>query len=181
MKKIIVYSAFLIPLLLSCVSEKGIAFNDIPKYENNKGYKNLYMVDTIRIDTPVRFFTKSGYEFIMSKKNFDSFNGTEKELFKRNDAFLVGDLTMSYPVSVIDKYYIGDDCYKFLKLSYEKKKDIKYIYYFNGKYPDYYILLLVNGDFYNHAFCGIDGAPPIKDKRKKSNYYKVVIPVCIHR
>jgi hypothetical protein len=178
MRKFIIYSAFFISILLSCTSEKDIVFNDIPQYKSNEEYKNLYVVDSIQIDTPVRFFTKSGYEFIMSKKDFDTFNGIEKELFERNDAFLIGNLPMLLPVSFYNKYNTGENCYKFLELSSEKKKDIRNVYFFDDRYPDFFLLMLVNGDYYNHAFCGIDGPPIVKDKRKKFNYYKVVIPVC---
>jgi hypothetical protein len=178
MRKIVVCSIFFIPILVSCVSERGIAFDDIPAYQSTAGYKNLYVIDTIQIDTPVRFFTKNGYEFIMSKKNFDAFNGTEKELFERKDAFLVGELPMGLPPTTFNRYFVGEDCYKLLELSSEKKKNIRSIYYFNERYPDYFLLMLVNGDYYNHAFCAMDGPPIIKDKKKKFNYYKVVIPVC---
>ena len=178
MRKILVYSAFFVPLLVSCAIEKGIAFSDISKYESNEGYKNLYVVDTIQIDTPVRFFTKSGYQFIMSKKNFDLFNGSEKELFENDNAFLVGELPMGLPPATFNRYFVGDDCYKFSELSSEKKKDIRTIYYYKTN-PDYFILLLVNGNYYNHAFCGIDGPPIIKSRGKKFNYYKVVIPICL--
>lgn len=179
MKKIIIYSMLSILSSLSCVSQKGIAFSDISKYESSEGYKNLYVVDTILIDTPVDFITQSGYNFIMSKSHFDSFNGSEKDLFESDNAFLAGELPMGLPPNTFNKYFVGDDCYKFLKLSSEKKKGIKYIYYFNGKWPNYFILLLVNGNYYNQAFSGIDGTPPIKDNWKKFNYYKVVIPVCM--
>jgi hypothetical protein len=168
---------FFILLLSSCVSQKGISFNDIPEYESSDGYKNLYVVDTIQIDTPVRFFTKSGYEFIMSKRHFTLFNGSEKELFENDNAFLVGELPMGLPPARFYRYFVGENCYKSLELSAEKKKDIRTIYYFKTN-PDYFILLLVNGNYYNHAFCGIDGAPPIKDNGKKFNYYKVIIPFC---
>ena len=175
MRKIIIYSTFSISLLISCVSEKGNSFNNIPQYESNEKYKNLYIVDTIQIDTPIRFFTKNGYEFIMSKKNFDSFNGSEKDLFKSNKTFLVGDLPLGLPISFYEKCYDANDC------SSEKlvtnKKSIATVYYYKEN-PNFFILLLVNGDYFNSAFIGIDGAHPIKDKKIKFNYYKLVIPIC---
>ena len=178
MRKIIIYLALLTPLLLSCAAEKGTPFSEIQRYESSEGYKNLYVADSIQIDTPVRFFTKNGYEFIMPKKNFDAFNGSEKDLFERNDAFLVGQLPTRLPTSFYEKYCIGEDCYRQLKLSSKKKKDIRTIYYYTIE-PDYFLLLLVNGAYYNQAFCGIDGPPIIDNSRKKFNYYKVIIPICV--
>jgi hypothetical protein len=177
MRKMIVYSAFFIPLLLSCVSKKGIPFADILEYASMEGYKNLYIVDTIQIEAPVIFFTKSGYRFVMSKKYFDSYSGSEKTLFKTNNAFLVGDFPIGLPLSFYKNSGKEIDC-SVEKFRIKKKGIQETCYKIN---PDYFILMLVNGDYYNQAFCGIDGPPAVKDKRKTFNYYKVVMPVCIRK
>lgn len=178
MKRNIICVVLFVPLLMSCVSQKGTLFNDKPKYVSQFGYKNLYIVDTIQIETPVRFITKSGYDFLMEEKNFEAFSGKEQDLFDRSDVFLLGNLPMPMPVAFFNKYSVGKDCYELLELSTQKKKDIQEVYFYRIK-PSYFILMLVNGDYYNDAFLGIDNAPPINKKWSKFNYYKVVMPICL--
>lgn len=175
MKKNIYLMVFILSLS-SCASKKGVYISDIPQYNTSMGYKNLYIVDTIEIKEPIRFFTKNGYEFIMPKKHFDDFSGSEKELFENENAFLVGGL----PIGLPSQFYVDD---KRNHLCSEEKmlntlnNAIQTAYYYNEQ-PDYFILLLVNGKYFNFAFIGIDGASIIKDKKVNFSYYKVVIPIC---
>jgi hypothetical protein len=175
MKKIILYPVFFIFLLLSCISEKGIAFSDIPQYKNDDGRKNFYTVDSIHIDSPIIVITKEGYEFTMSKRIFDTYNGRKNFFFSHPEVYL---LKRHYPIGVPDETpdeIIG--CYDYSKATLINKKGIKKTLSYKVE-PDYFILALVNGDYYNYVYGGFHTPPILELKNMKFSYYKVVIPVC---
>lgn len=165
---------FVLFLILSC---KSIDL-DYPDYANSSGYKSLYVVDTIQIDNPVSVLTKSGYCFVMSKQAFDSFNGNENSLFKRPDTFLLNEyLPMSVSIKLFRKYVLANSYsyFDFLIPIEFDKKGIKYLKIFNRE-PDYFLLVLIRGDYYNGAYTGFDGPPTINLRNNKFSFYKVAIP-----
>ena len=137
-----------------------------PNYANCSGYKSLYVVDTIQIDDPVSVLTNSGYCFVMSKQAFDSFSGNEDSLFKRPDTFLLNEYL---PMSVSFSYF------DFLIPIEFDKKGIKDLKIFTRK-PDYFLLVLIRGDYYNGAYTRFDGPPTINLRNNKFSFYKIAIP-----
>ena len=178
MRKVICY-AFLLLFLISCIStEKGILISELPEYINKEGYKNLYVVDTIKIENPVRFFTKRGHQFVMSQKAYQSYDGKEKSLFKRADTFLL-EHELPMGLGLYDKYnFKGSDCAEYSILFPDNKKGISTIYSYSRN-PDFFLLILIRGDYYNYVYTGIDGPPPIKSKNEKFVFYRVAIPYCM--
>jgi hypothetical protein len=177
--KKILYLSLILLLSYSCTSKReGIYIADLPKYENEEGYKSLYIVDTIKIKEPIRVFTKKGYQFIMEKKVFESYNGKEDFFFNHSGIFLMEtDLPMALPSSIFSKYAHGSDCLEYAVLSSKKKKGINNIYSFR-KSPNYFLIILIRGDYYNEVYTGIDGPPTLNIKINKLPYYRVAIPCC---
>ena len=169
-----VICSFCLFFILSC---KSVDLN-YPDYANQDGYKSLYVVDTIQIDDPVSVLTKSGYCFVMSHQAFNSFNGKEKTLFKRADVFLLElRLPIYIPGELYNKYILSNS-YSYLDnripLKSDKKK-IKELMSF-GRQPDFFLLVLIRGDFYNRVYTGLDGPPTLELENEKFSYYKVAIP-----
>ena len=149
-----------------------------PNYANCSGYKSLFVVDTIQIDDPVSVLTNSGYCFVMSKQAFDSFSGNEDSLFKRPDTFLLNEyLPMSVSIELFRKYVLANSFsyFDFLIPIEFDKKGIKDLKIFTRK-PDYFLLVLIRGDYYNGAYTGFDGPPTINLRNNKFSFYKIAIP-----
>ena len=165
---------FCLFFILSC---KSVDLN-YPDYVNQDGYKSLYVVDTIQIDDPVSVLTKSGYCFVMPHQAFSSFNGKEKTLFKREDVFLLELRLPIYIPSELYNKYILSNSYSYLNdripLKSDKKK-VKELMSF-GRQPDFFLLVLIRGDFYNRVYTGLDGPPTLELENEKFSYYKVAIP-----
>ena len=165
---------FCLFFILSC---KSVDLN-YPDYVNQDGYKSLYVVDTIQIDDPVSVLTKSGYCFVMSHQAFSSFNGKEKTLFKREDVFLLElRLPIYIPSELYNKYVLANSFsyFDFLIPIEFDKKGIKDLKIFTRK-PDYFLLVLIRGDYYNGAYTGFDGPPTINLRNNKFSFYKIAIP-----
>ena len=45
-----------------------------------------------------------------------------------------------------------------------------------GRQPDFFLLVLIRGDFYNRVYTGLDGPPTLELENEKFSYYKVAIP-----
>jgi hypothetical protein len=170
----------------SCTTYKGIPFSEIPEYESKEGYKNFYFVDTIKINNPIGVFFKDGNEFVMSKDVYELYNGKEDFLLYRSDVFLLTeDLPLgAFSIQFVKEFYQQGKQYCWeignkdnLIWINEKKKGISRCYTYK-KQPDYFLLFLIRGDYYNHSYCGLDGPYSINFKRNKYNYYKIVIPIC---
>ena len=138
----------------------------------------MNVVDTIQIDDPVSVLTNSGYCFVMSKQAFDSFSGNEDSLFKRPDTFLLNEyLPMSVSIELFRKYVLANSFsyFDFLIPIEFDKKGIKDLKIFTRK-PDYFLLVLIRGDYYNGAYTGFDGPPTINLRNNKFSFYKIAIP-----
>ena len=134
-----------------------------PNYANCSGYKSLYVVDTIQIDDPVSVLTNSGYCFVMSKQAF---------------TFLLNEyLPMSVSIELFRKYVLANSFsyFDFLIPIEFDKKGIKDLKIFTRK-PDYFLLVLIRGDYYNGAYTGFDGPPTINLRNNKFSFYKIAIP-----
>ncbi|MDR0824395.1 MAG: hypothetical protein LBN74_04830 [Prevotella sp.] len=185
MKNHLFYASILF-FAVSCTSDRGVLISNIPKYKNKEGYKNFYFVDTIYIDNPIFVFSKNENEFVMSKSVYALYNGKEDFLLYRPDVFFVSDnLPMGgIPTKMFDQLILHSRHYCWemeskdnLTWMKEKKKGISRCYTYK-KQPEYFLLYLIRGDYYNQVYTGLDGPSVINFKRNKYNYYKIVIPVC---
>lgn len=117
----------------------------------------------------------------MSHQTFNSFNGKEKSLFKRADAFLLElRLPIYIPTELYNKYILSNS-YSYLdnRVSLKiDKKNVKELMSF-GRQPDFFLLVLIRGDFYNRVYTGLDGPPTLELENEKFSYYKVAIPCSI--
>jgi hypothetical protein len=180
MKNYLFYTLILF-FATSCATDKGMSFSDIPAYESKEGYKNFYFVDTIQINDPIGVFSKDGNEFVMSKRVYDLYNGKEDFLLYRPDVFFTNDLPMGIPPKIYDQWLSHSkySCWEKDNLTWmtEKTKGISRSYTYKQQ-PEYFLLYLIRGDYYNQVYCGIDGPKAINFKSNKYNYYKVAIPIC---
>jgi hypothetical protein len=181
MKKIL--SVLTVLIFLSCTTKKDIYMK--PTYINKDGYKNFYIIDTIKIDNPIRFFTVSGSEFVMSQKNFETFSGKWKDynFYEQQSIFLVVDefpKSRDFP-SELETVFRAKGisiCYDFNYLLLFKKKGIIDNAYTFQKQPDFFLLVLIRDDFYNLCYTGLDGRPSIALKKNGFWFYRLVIPCC---
>lgn len=172
---------YLIVCIVFTYSCKTVIGDEYPEYVNKDGYKCVYIVDTFKIENPIRFFSKGDHSFIMSQKAFEAYDGDERSLFLRPDIFIYEDFVFRIPSEVYDKY-IGDataDCDKFTK-KLPSQKGIGRIYSYEQE-PDFFLLVLIRGDYFNRVFTGIDGPYAIKLGKSKCLYYKIAIPCCRDR
>jgi len=179
MKRMISY-VFLFILLNSCIStETGVPTSELIEYITKEKSKSVYVIDTIQIDNPVRFFTKKGYQFVMSQKAYQSYSGKEGSLFQRPDAFLTERLLpVALSPEVFDRYdFTGSPyCSEHYILYPKKKGGIREIYSYSRE-PDFFLLILIRGDYYNKVYAGLGKSL----QTKSSVYYKVAIPCCIEK
>ena len=133
----------------------------------------MYVVDTIRFENPVIFWINE-YHFIMEKDAFLSFNGTEEEIFERDDTFLLSYFfSFSLPSKYFHDYLIATNP-EGENIS-TTNKHIERAFHIKETNIEY-LLLLVNGYFFNHRFTGFMQSP-VSDRRAKFNYYRVVVPI----
>ena len=183
----------LILFLFSCSSHK--ATYDF-YYEGQPNYKNFYVVDTIRIDDPV--IVAYDGRFVCSRKLLDTLK-VDKNFFERPDVFLLGQVGLHYDLDPadFDKYSYPDygNCKIELKTTLKtrfktkfKKKRINirlefyeqqvYLYEYETP-PTFFILGLINANYYNNKHAAIDGPSYlIETKDQKTSYYKIVYPLC---
>ncbi len=175
MKKNIIYGILLL-FSLSCTSYRGTPWSEIPDYEHPIGFKNMYIVDTIRFENPILFWIDL-HPFVMEKAAFDSFNGTSEDLFRHDDVFLMCDiLPLELPSSYFNDYLIAR--YPEVEKISTTNRNISRTFHIKDESVAF-LLLLVNGRFYNRKFTGLPEPSPVSDKREKFNYYRVVIPLRI--
>lgn len=175
------YFLLLILTTTSCQLIGQHAFSKQADYINQEGYKNFYIVDTLMIDNPVLFYTKEGHPFVMSRTSFNLFKGSTSSLFKRNDAFLFDyDFPFHVPFNVYSSYLEkrSSACSEYVIRLPLEKRGISKIYSFS-RMPDYFVLILIRGDYYNQVYASMDGNPIIRKDR--NNYYKVVVPFCLNK
>ena len=162
-------------LLYSCVIHKPI-YDSF--YEGEPNYKSIYVVDTIKIEDHVIISSKYG-RFVIARKILDEPNlKIDKNFYKRPDVFiLVDELWFDY-VNDYYKYPYPDS----EKCSIEFKNKMQgnglYLYEYKNK-PTYFILCLINANYYNRKYKLIDGISYLIDsKDQKTSYYKIVYPLC---
>lgn len=150
-------------LFMACISEKGMYTYLDPEYEYDDGHKNCYIVDTIYIDSPIIVATKEGHDFTMSKSVFESYNGRKSFFYNNPNVYL---FQTNVPIKNPKlKYPPLKTCYDYTLLDYITKDGVE-VYTYKYK-PDYFLLLLVNGDYFNRIYRGIDGPPTLELKNKK--------------
>lgn len=180
MKKLI-FVIVLFCTMFSCKISESFKFSEIREYDSLNGYKNMYVVDTINIEKPVFLKTNNGLNFVMAQKTFDEYKGGEKFLLNREDVYLYED---NFPMKIPDyiwnmySYSKSSDCFDYnLQDNYliSKKKGIKYI--LKSKSPVFFIFILINVEYYNQVYTGLD-TNHSKLKYNKNLFCKLLIPVC---
>lgn len=154
--------------ILSCKTyEYNMCAEDIP-YKHEFGYKNIYLVDTIKIENPVSFTTTEGrrrvmtsYEIFSTLKNFDD------DVLQIEGVFL---FDTSFPGVPIELYYLCPG-YEYVNFEYSDIEDaprsINARKYSN---PITFSVYLIKQKFYNTYFTGID-TPYIFDNTKMDHMY----------
>lgn len=147
-------------------------------YKTEKNYKSSYIVDSIKIDDPVRIESLIyGGMFITSKSDLINFKG-KKSFFLRPDVFLYSsDFYLDIPMSDYSKYRYPDYGNCELIKSNINIKGLS-IYEFQTS-PHFFILGLINAKFFNKKHNAFDVKNyRIKEKNEQIIYYKIVYPLC---
>jgi hypothetical protein len=160
-------------MFVACVSHKIIYDID---YKGEPNYKSFYVVDTIKIDDPI--VIEFAGRFVCSKKILDTVK-INKTFFQRPDVFILVD-DLYYDLLPVDyyKYFYPDygNCDIEFKTEISKTK----IYLYEYKIPPaFFILGLINANYYNEKHRTIDGNwYRINTPDQKISYYKIVYPLC---
>lgn len=144
---------------LSCKAQlpEGREPQETP-YITSGGYKNIYLVDTIRIEKAVCFTTTGGYRVVTSDSVFSQLKSYDDDVLKRDDMFLRGSLTPRIEFSIFDDFVIYNrPKYEFIR---DAPKSISAIRFLE---PFVCTMFLVNRKYYNNYFTGFHVSPPITD------------------
>ena len=147
-------------------------------FTGKSDYKTGYIVDSIRIEDPVRIESlKYGGMYITSKSTLSSFRNN-RNFFLRPDVFIFGDdFYRDLPLNDYQKYKYPDYGNCILVKSDIKIKGLA-IYEFQNK-PCFFILGLINAKYYNKKHNSFDiKSNIICNKNESLIYYKVVYPLC---
>lgn len=160
---------------VSCSRKKYISNSEL-EIKDPGNYYNFYIVDTIRIDDPIRIHSeKFGGQFVVSRPVLKEYNG-KRDFFLRPDVFLLsGDLYWDLPPGLYDKYKYPD----YGGCNLVKSESIQVgleVYEYKSSSMEF-ILGLINGDFYNkrHNSYNYFG---LQKHDNKNAYYRVVYPLC---
>lgn len=173
--KYFLYMSIISLLGISCVSKKD--FYKRISYEYKNAQKNLYIVDTIKISSPLIITTKSNHRFICSEDIFKNYNGKESFFFKNQYVYIFQDgLPITMPSKVFRKYQTEFGGYKEI-LTDKKIREIASIYKFQGEAPIYFLLVLVQGDYYNSVYTGFHTPAGYYLGYDTFSYYRVALPL----
>jgi len=148
----------------------------------------IVLVDTINIKKPVCILTKKQHSFLMDKNVFERYQGNEQFLFSRNDVYLYAEeLPMGINFNSINDsngfmkiFFSNNSCNSKIQILAKDKHQLEFEYIYEyEKEPDLYLLFLINGDFYDENYTGIDGPRPLNLNNKSFSYYKLLIPICL--
>ncbi|MBR5971240.1 MAG: hypothetical protein IK017_01130 [Paludibacteraceae bacterium] len=165
--EIILISILCCGIIFSCktqhdnISQKE-EFN-IPRntpYITSGGYKNIYLVDTIRIENAVSFTTTGGHRVITSDSVFHQLKSYNDDILKRDNVFLLS----CFGIRPIEIWKFSTSWFDNSHLKYEHientPENISAIR-FHGTYISR--LFLMTRKFYNDWFSGMDCCPMIRD------------------
>jgi hypothetical protein len=168
-------------MLVSCSSVRDDYSR--PTYINNENYKNCYIVDTIKIENPIRFYTSRG-EYIMPEDKFETYKFSKNDndllinpytfLYAKNYPMIIGDF-LDFDLLLDEKFPALKS--KIYDAGYENFNNVKEIsaYKFK-KEPDFFVLLFIRADYYNLSYIGTHGPTGIKTNKKGNMFYRLVIP-----
>ncbi|MBO7607170.1 MAG: hypothetical protein J6T28_06095 [Paludibacteraceae bacterium] len=166
----IIAFAMLFGIFSSCKYYNSINQERMP-YMSEFGYKNIYLVDTIRIEEPVSYITEGNYWVVTNAETFNKLKKYNDEVLLRNDVFLFEREIPLIPIEMLDFYTERVSC-----LQYDKMEDVpQSIQAKKYREPITFNFFLVNRKFYNERFTGIDGSPEV-NFGKDCFYFKLLIP-----
>jgi len=176
------YTFLLLLLFISSCSTHKEAIYD-SRYEGEPNYKSFYVVDTIQIEDPVVVCHEG--RFVCSRKLLDTVK-IDKNFFERPDVFLLSQygLYNDLDLADFDKYLdiLGEECKTEVKTTLNTELETKYYKVYLREFktpPAFFILGLINANYYNKNNMTIDGSSYLMDtKDQKTSYYKIVYPYC---
>lgn len=155
----------------SCKTHYNSLNQERMPYVSNFGYKNIYLVDTIRIEEPISFITEGDYWVMTSAEVFKKLKNYNDDVLLRDDVFLFESEIPLFPIEMLDFYTESVSC-----LQYDKIEDVpQSIQAKRYREPITFNFFLVNRKFYNERFTGIDGSPEV-NFGKDCFYFKLLIP-----
>lgn len=165
---------FIFILLTSCAVNRN---NFDSNYREEPNYKSFYLVDTIKLESPI-IVNNHGGKIICSKALLKNIR-IDKAFFKRPDVFILGE-DLYYDLNPKDykKYHYpdGGNC-EISKIDTLIGKGITVYKYKTDSIR--FILCLINSNYYNIKHRTIDaGWYRIINNDQKNSYYKIVYPIC---
>ena len=171
----------IILFLAGCHSGR-VAQNSVT-YNSPAGYKNFYVLDTVYIKNPIVVYTWQKHMLLMSKDELEEDNG-RKEFFlwRTNVFFYEKDFSRLLPEAVYSNYspvvkgaYCGGELKENKKLA---KGYIRNVWEFE-KVPDYFLLALVKGSYFNEIYAGEKGGTThLNFEDTDFSYFRVAVPFC---
>lgn len=157
---------------LSCKTyEYNMCAEDVP-YKHEIGYKNIYLVDTVKIENPVSFTTTDGRRRVMtSYEIFSTLKIFNDDVLQIEGVFL---FDTSFPGVPIELYHL---CPGYEHVNFESNdiegvpRSINARKYSN---PITFSVYLINQKFYNTYFTGID-TPYMFDNTKMDHMYMLML------
>jgi len=154
----------------SCKTHYSLKQERMP-YISKFGYKNIYLVDTIRIEEPISFITEGNYWVMTSAEVFKKLKNYNDDVLLRDDVFLFESEIPLFPIEMLDFYTERVSCL----MRDEVKNTPQSIQARKYREPITFNFFLVNRKFYNERFTGIDGSPKV-NFGKDCFYFKLLIP-----
>lgn len=131
-------------------------------YITSGRYKNIYLVDTIKIENAVIFTTMGGYKVMTSDNVFRQLKSYDDDVLKRDDVFLWSPFGFGIDPIEIQKFSdSGFDNSHLKSVSIENTPQNIHARRFQGVYVSR--LFLMTRKFYNDWFTVIDCCPMITD------------------
>jgi len=171
--KLRVFGAIVLAITLAGCSRVWYDYD----YKGESNFKNFYVVDTIKIEDPVRIYShKFGGPFVISRKLLKEYKG-KIEFFSRPDVFILdGDLhrylssedspRYSYPERSGGCDFIRSEVIiKDLEVSEFENKSVSFL------------LGLINANFYYRKSDSYSSFA-YGEKNEKKSYYKLLFPLC---
>ncbi len=158
--------------LVSCKPLYSSMDQENCEYVTQYGYKNIYIVDTLRIENPVSFLTKGGYWVMTSYEVFSELKSYDDDVLKNDGVFLLYMHQEAFPIEMLEHFPEGKYC---IGESDIIKGTPKKIYASRYKDKIDFVLLLIKQSFYNDKLIGAEGPRMLRFKTNHL-YYRMLSP-----
>lgn len=156
---------------------------------SNEGYRNYYIVDQLKIDTPIVIITKHEHWMIMPYHTYINFKGTEKDLYAMPDVFFFSYNIPEFIYNFTDVQIMSNghhaelqyntQCIKqILRLPTPQQKNIKSAYLLSDEDITFYFVLVSKAKFFGFYYDIIHGDVYPKLICHDNDFIRMLVPLC---